>query len=62
MFFCCKDTILTKLMLSRIVRDLKGVQLETTVAFANVVDPGDVGAHLIHHLHMLQEQQNIPVP
>lgn len=40
-------------MLSRVVRDFHGIHLQALVAFSNVVDPGDVGALFIYHLHHL---------
>lgn len=43
----------TCLMLSRVVRDFHGIHLQALVAFSNVVDPGDVGALFIYHLHHL---------
>lgn len=46
-------------MLSRVVGDLYRVHLEAVVALPYVVDPGDVGAHFIHHLHKLGKENNI---
>lgn len=40
-------------MLSWVVRNLNGIELEAIVALPYVVDPGDVGAHFINHLHKL---------
>lgn len=40
-------------MLSRVVRNLYGVQLQAALTLSYVIDAGDVGAHLIHHLHEL---------
>lgn len=47
-------------MLSWVVRNLKGVQLEATVALSYVVDAGDVGAHFINHLHELRNKKSEP--
>lgn len=47
----------TCLMLSRVVRDFHGIHLQALVAFSNVVDPGDVGALFIYHLHHLNNRQ-----
>lgn len=44
----------TNFVLSRVVRNLKGVQLEAAVTLSDVVDAGDVRAHFIHNLHELQ--------
>lgn len=44
-------------MLSRVVGNLKGVQLEAAVTLPDVVDAGDVGAHLVHHLHELRDDR-----
>lgn len=40
-------------MLSRVVGNFNGIQLEATVALPYVIDPGDVGAHFVDHLHKL---------
>lgn len=40
-------------MLPWVVRNLYGIQLEATVALSYVIDPGDVGALFINHLHKL---------
>lgn len=45
-------------MLPRVVRDLYSIQLQALVAFANVVNSGDVGAHFIHNLHQLKDKIN----
>lgn len=45
-------------MLPRVVRDLYSIQFQALVAFANVVNPGDIGAHLIHNLHQLKDKIN----
>lgn len=45
-------------MLSWVVRNLKGVQLEATVTLSDVVDAGDVGAHFINHLHELRDKKS----
>lgn len=44
-------------MLSRVVRNLKGVKLEAAVTLSDVVDAGDVGAHFVHNLHELQNNR-----
>lgn len=44
-------------MLSRVVGNLKGVQLEAAVTLPDVVDAGDVGAHFVHHLHELRDDR-----
>lgn len=45
-------------MLSWVVRNLYGIQLEATVALSYVIDPGDVGAHFINDLHKLWKVNN----
>ena len=45
--------ILTSFVLSRVVGNFNGIQLEATVALPYVIDPGDVGAHFVDHLHKL---------
>lgn len=50
--------ILTNFMLSWVIRNLYGIKLEATVALSYVVDPGDVGAHFIYHLHKLWRKNN----
>ncbi len=45
-------------MLSWVVRNLYGIQLEAIVALSYVVDAGDVGAHFINHLHKLWRENN----
>lgn len=45
-------------MLSWVVRNLYGVQLEATVALSYVIDPGDIRAHFIDDLHKLWEENN----
>lgn len=60
-FYCCTLysttttalSILTNFMLSWVIRNLYGVQLEAIVTLSYVIDPGDVGAHFINHLHKL---------
>lgn len=46
-------------MLPRVVGDLHGVQLQALVALANVVNPGDVGAHFIDDLHQLRNKMGL---
>lgn len=50
--------ILTNFMLSWVVRNLYGIQLEAAVALSYVIDPGDVRAHFIDHLHKLWKVNN----
>lgn len=45
---------LTCLVLSGIVGNLHGVNLQPLGAFTDVVDPGDVGTLFIDHLHHLE--------
>lgn len=45
-------------MLSWVIRNLNGIQLEAIVTLSYVVDPGDVGAHFINHLHKLWNISN----
>lgn len=45
-------------MLPWVVRNLYGIQLEATVALSYVIDPGDVGALFINHLHKLWKVNN----
>lgn len=47
--------LLTDFMLSRMVRDLHSIQLQALVAFANVVNSGDIGAHFVYNLHQLKK-------
>lgn len=49
---------LTNFVLPRVVRYLYGIQFLAAVALSYVIDPGDVGAHLIYHLHKLQRVNN----
>lgn len=41
-------------MLSGIVGNLHGINLQPLRAFTDVVDPGDVGTFFIDHLHHLK--------
>ncbi len=45
-------------MLSWVVRNLYGIQLKAAVALSYVIDPGDVGALFINHLHKLWKANN----
>lgn len=45
-------------MFPGMVRDLHRIQLQALVAFANVVNPGNIGAHFIHNLHQLKDKAN----
>lgn len=42
---------LTNFMFTRVVGDLYGIQFEAVLRLSYVIDPCDVGAHLINHLH-----------
>ena len=48
---------LTNFVLPRVVGDLHGVQLQALVALADVINPGDIGAHFIHDLHQLENNE-----
>lgn len=49
---------LTNFVLPGVVGDLHGVQLQALVALADVINPGDIGAHFIHNLHQLKNAVN----
>ena len=50
-----RSFLATSLVLPRVVGDLHSVHLQAMEALAHVVDPGDVGAFLIDHLHHLHQ-------
>lgn len=48
-----KNDVLTNFVLSWVIRNLYCIQFVAIVTLSNVINPSDVGAHFIHHLHQL---------